>query len=200
MLYTTARLTIPFNPALKIYGNPDQDYASYQAQVQQTARELRDQEIDKVAQKYQALVDKAEERRTKKERELRAEKKELKDRKREELFTTGEAALSLFKGRTTYTLSRVGQASRMRRQTDEDLRESREVLSEIDREVDELEQRFEAELKAVNEKWAQVAAGSQEYLITPYKKDIHVELFGVGWLPYYYTVSAGQPLLLNGFV
>src|SRR5690606_26627115 len=81
MLYNTARLTIPFNPVLKIYGNPDQDFAAYQAQVQQTAREMRDQELDKVAQKYQALVDKAEDRRTRKERELRAEQKELKDRK-----------------------------------------------------------------------------------------------------------------------
>lgn len=200
MLYTTARLTIPFNPVLKIYGNPDQDFAAYQAQVQQTARELRDQEIDKVAQKYQALVDKAEDRRTRKERELRAEQKELKDRKREELFTTGEAALSLFRGRTTYTMSRVSRASRMRRQTDEDLKESREVLREIDEEIDQLEARFEEELRAVNEKWAQVAANSQEYLITPYKKDIYVELFGIGWIPHYYAVAGGQPLLLNAFV
>ncbi len=198
-LYNTARLSIPHNPTLNIYGDPDRDFSEYQALVQQAAREKRDAEIDKVSAKYQQLIDKLENQMTRKERELRAEKLELRDRKREELYTTGEAALSLFKGRTTYTLSRMSQATRMRRQTNEDLKESREVLRDIDREMDALEKRYEAELQQINDKWAQVAASTQEYLITPLKKDIQIELFGIGWIPYWYLLANGQALLLTAF-
>ena len=79
------------------------------------------------------------------------------------------------------------------------MQESIDVLRELDQEMDDVEQRFEAELRQVNEKWAQVANDVQEHLITPYKKDIHIELFGVGWLPHWYAEAGGQPVLLPAF-
>jgi len=43
-----------------------------------------------------------------------------------------------------------------------------------------------------------VAADVQNYTITPLKKDIQVELFGIGWIPFYFVEVNGQPLLLPG--
>ncbi|MCB9450330.1 MAG: DUF87 domain-containing protein [Anaerolineaceae bacterium] len=199
MLYNTGHLIIPFNPTLKLYGNPDASESEFMAQAQQLAREGRDAELDKVAADYEKLMDKLEDQLKRKERELRGEKKELADRKREELFTKGEAVLSLLKGRTTYTLSRTSRTARMRRQTKEDLLESEEVISDLENEIAQLEQRFESEIQGVNDKWAKAAAEVQEYRITAYKKDIQVELFGIGWIPYYYAQINGQPLLLSAF-
>jgi len=108
----------------------------------------------------------------------------------------GEAAFSLLKGRTTYTLSRASRATRMRRQTDEDLTESEEVIAEIQREIAELEQQFEVELHQLNERWAGIANTVEDYLVTPYKKDIHVELFGIGWIPHWFTMVNGQPMMM----
>ncbi|NWG16833.1 MAG: DUF87 domain-containing protein [Chloroflexi bacterium] len=196
MLYNTATLKIPFNPTLEVYGSPESDFSEFQAQAQQVARERRDQEIDQLAAKYEKIMDRLEEQYERKSRELSAEKKELADRRREELFTRGEAVLSLLRGRTTYTLSRTSRAHRVRRQTQEDLRESEEVLLKIEDEIAEQEQKFEAEIQAVNDRWAKIAVEAQEYIITPYKKDIQVELFGIGWLPHYYVQVNGQPLLL----
>ncbi|MEL7234002.1 MAG: hypothetical protein AAGK74_05870, partial [Chloroflexota bacterium] len=130
-------------------------------------------------------------------RELDAEKKEIGDRKREELFTAGEAALSLLRGRTAYTLSRASRATRMRRQTSEDLKESEEVIVEIENEIGELEQQFEVELGQLNERWAAIANTVEDYLVTPYKKDIHTELFGVVWVPYWFASIGGQPTLIE---
>ncbi len=199
MIYTTAKLQVPFNPSLDIYGKPDAPESEYHAQIQQIAREKRDAEVDALAAKYQKQMDTTEEKLKRKERELEAERKELADLKREELFTRGEALFSLFKGRTTYTLSRTSRVARYRRQAGEELKESEDVIVEFEDALAKLEQQFNAEIQAVNEKWARVAVEVQPYIITPYKKDIQLELFGIGWVPYYYTAINGNPLLLQAY-
>ena len=199
MLYNTARLRLLHNPLLKLYSNPDVADSEFYAQAAQIAREQRDAEIDKVTTQFEKQIDTLEDRMTRKERELHAERKELADRRREQAFTTGEAFLSLLRGRTTYTLSRTSRARRYTRQTEEDLVESEQVLRDLSGEMDALEQRFEQELAAVNDKWAKIANDIQEYLVTPYKKDIQVELFGVGWLPHWYTNINNQALLLPAY-
>lgn len=199
MLYNTALLTVPFNPDLKIYGNPDTEFSEYQAAVYQAAREKRDAEMDKTSAKYAAMMQKLEQRYKKKEQELRAEKKEIQDRRREELFTTGEALLSLWKGRTNYTLSRMSRAGRYKRQTKEDITESYETLEIMENEMATVEQQYESEIKAINERWAQAAARTEDYVINPLKKDIQLELFGIGWIPAWYVVINGQPTAIEAY-
>ncbi len=199
MLYNTAMLVIPFNPDLKIYGSPDADFSEFQTAVAQAAREQRDAEMDKLSRKYADRMEKLEDNLKKKDMELRAEKKELGDRRREELFTTGEALLSLWQGRTNYTLSRMSRATRYRRQTKEDISESYDSLDELEKEMGEVEAEFEQVLEQTNQKWAQIANNTQEHVINPYKKDIQLELFGIGWLPGWYMVQNGQPQVIDAF-
>jgi hypothetical protein len=199
MLYNTARMVVPFNPELKVYGNPDTDPSQFQTQVAQVAREQRDAEVDALSVKYGGLMDKLEDKIRKTEASLRSDERELADRRREELYTTGEALLSLFQGRTNYTLSRMSRATRYRRQTKDDLSEGRQAIAEVEREMGELENEFEVALQAVNQKWAQIAGMNQEYIISPLKKDIQLELFGIGWVPYWYAIVNGQPTLLSAF-
>ncbi len=199
MIYNTARLILPYNPSLKTYGNPDADPGEFHAQAMQIAREQRDIEIDKVSEKYAKMMDKLEDQLRRKERELSAEQKEIRDRKREELFTTGEAIFSLFKGRTNYTLSRMSRATRYKRQTQEDIQETKDVLDELDQQMYDLEQEYEAELAKINDKWGAIATDAQEYTITPFKKDVHIDLFGIGWLPHWYINVNGQVALVPAF-
>ncbi|MEM9950749.1 MAG: DUF87 domain-containing protein [Chloroflexota bacterium] len=195
-LYNTAKLIIPHHAQFKLYGHPDQDVSQFQAQVYQRAREERDTEIDKLSERYGGLMDKLEDRLRRKERELTAEQTEIRDRQREQLYTTGEAVLSLFQGRTNYTLSRMSRATRYKRQTEEDITESQQVIAELEREMLQLEQEYEQKLNESNNRWGQIANSIQEYTITPYKKDIHVMIFGVGWIPNYYVAMNGQPIIV----
>jgi hypothetical protein len=199
MLYNTARLQIPFNPTLGLYGNPDAQESEFRAQLQQAARERRDAEADTIAAKYEKLMDAVEEKLRREERELSAQRKEVADLKREEFFTRGEALLSLFKGRTTYTLSRSSRVTRYRRQAGEQMTESEQQIVDLETQLQDLQQRFQQDIQASTDKWAKVAVEVQPYLITPLKKDIQVELFGIGWIPYYYVELNGQPLLLHAF-
>jgi hypothetical protein len=198
-LYNTARLIIPRHEGFKLFGNPDTDLSEFQTMVFQKAREGRDAEVDKLSQKYGGLMDKLEDKLRRKERELQAEKMEIKDRKQEQLFTGGEAVLSLLQGRTNYTLSRLSRASRYKKQTEVDISESQDVISEVEREMYDLEQEYEKMLNEANNRWTQIANSIQEHTITPFKKDIHVSLFGVGWIPHYYLNVGGQPVVVPAF-
>jgi hypothetical protein len=196
MLYATAALKIPFNSVLNVYGNPDEDFSAFRAAAQQAARERRDAEIDQVTAKYQSALDKLDERMRTRARRLDAEKQELAERKREELFTTGEAILSLLNRRTTYTLTRMSRASRYRKQSKSEISEAEQMLAELEAESERLQNEFQNIVREVNERWAKVATQVEEYAIQPFKKDISVDLFGIGWLPYWYGSLNGQTLLL----
>jgi hypothetical protein len=196
MLYSTARMTIPSNQTLGVYANPDMDFSQFQAQVQQVAREQRDAEMDKVSQKYATQMEKLDTALRRKSQELSMEKRELGDRRKEELFTTGEALLSLWQGRTNYTLSRMSRASRYRRQTKADLGESYDAISELENQMVALENEYQGVLQRINDKWAQIAVQSQDYIISPYKKDVNLELFGVAWIPYWVMLVNNQVVVL----
>ena len=198
-LYNTARLIIPFHPQFKMYGDPDGDISTFQSDVFQKAREERDAEIDSLSKKYGGMMDKLEDNLRRKERELEAESLEIRDRKQEQMFTTGEAILSIFQGRTNYTLSRMSRATRYKRQTEADIQESQEVLAKIEREMYDLEQEYERKLNEVNQKWANIANDVQEHIISPYKKDVNVTVFGVGWIPNFYVNVGGRPIIIPAF-
>jgi hypothetical protein len=111
----------------------------------------------------------------------------------------GEAFMSLLRGRTAYTLSRVSRARRYKGSAREDMIESEVILREIEEDMDQLQARFEFELAKVQEKWADIASQVEEYRITPYKKDIHLEVFGVGWMPQHIMVLNNQPVTINAW-
>jgi len=54
-------------------------------------------------------------------------------------------------------------------------------------------------VKGINDKWAATATKTEDFIVTPFKKDIQVELFGIGWIPYWYLVANQQPMFLPAF-
>jgi paraquat-inducible protein B len=200
MLYTTARLKVPYNETLKLYGSADGQFSEFRARVTQAARERRDAEIDALTAKAEAQMDKLDAEMQKTVRRLENEQRELEAEKRNELFTTGEAILSLLRGRTTYTLSRMARAQVYRNRSKGELELYQHGIAAVQEKMARAEQEFEAALHEINQRWAAVAQQVDEYVITPYKKDILPELFGVGWIPYWYVILNGQALLLPALV
>lgn len=199
MVAATAKLTVLFHPAFKVYADPNRDPSEFYAQVQQIAREKADAEGDKLKNKYGQLYDRMVDRMQSQERSLGANQQELRDRKREQTFTTGEALLSIFRGNTNFTLSRMSRTGRMSRQTEIDLQQNRQQLGDLERQMEDLKVEFSTVMQQTVDKWAKAATDVQEFLITPYKKDIAVALFGVGWIPHYYVNAGGQPIIVKAF-
>jgi len=195
-LYKAASLTLLSNPQLNLYSQPGMSQRDFLIQAQALARQGRDAEIDKVMARYEKEFDKLETRLRQAARSLSADQQQLDELRNEELFTTGEAILSLLRGRTTYTLSRVSRSRRYKGRAQEDLLETEQIIAEMESQLDETQARMEQELAQVNAKWVQIASVVEEYKITPYKKDIYLGVFGIGWKPYWIVIANGSPQLV----
>ena len=60
------------------------------------------------------------------------------------------------------------------------------------RDLEELARQHEAELIEIDEKWAEVVAESVEISVSPMKKNIDTELFGVAWHPHWLARVNGR--------
>lgn len=196
LIYATKRLHIPYNPTLKLYGEPDADPSVFRTQLQQSAREQRDAEVDRLTAKYEKLIDKVEDEMRRKGAKLDNEKRELAKQRRNQLFTTGEAVIGLLQGRTAFTLSRMSQSAVYKERSEGQANMLQFDLRELEQERQNLAQEYDKLLRQVNERWAAVATTVEDYTISPFKKDIALEVFGIGWLPFWYANVNGQPLML----
>ena len=197
VVYNTKKLEVPYNAALNLYGDPDSDFASFRSQLQQTARERRDAEMDTLTAKYEKILDRFDDQIQKKGQRLDNTKRTLADLKREQLFTTGEAVLGLMKGRTAFTLSRMSRSAVYKQRTKGQVDMAALDVQQLEENKADAVAEYENAVRDLNERWAKIATSIEQYQITPYKKDITVDLFGIAWVPFWYAVVNGQPLLLS---
>jgi hypothetical protein len=198
-VYRSATLVIFYNSTLDVYGNPRDNRRDFMIKIQQKAREARDAEIDATTKKYDKELDRLDEKLRKTLRDLNYDKQVLDSLKREDLYTTGEAVLSLLKGRTTYTLSRMSRTRRYKTQAQERTVGSEAEVADIEEQIQGKQQELQNVLKDVNDKWAKIASTVEEVKLTPYKKDITLEIYGIGWVPTWYVVLNNQPVMLPAF-
>ena len=196
VIYSTKMLQVPYSSALGVYGNPDGDFATFRSQLQQTAREQRDAEMDALTAKYQKIIDRLDEQKQRKIQRRDNEQRELNKLKREQLFTNVEAGLGLLRGRTSFTLSRMSRAAVYKERSQGQLELHEFDLQQLEEEEVKVREEFEGAVRDLNERWAKIATTIEQYQITPYKKDINLDLFGIGWMPYWYAIVNNQPLML----
>ena len=77
--------------------------------------------------------------------------------------------------------------------------DAQQRIQELEAQLQETEAEMKQELARVDRKWRTIAEAVEEYRITPYKKDIHLSLFGVGWWPHWLLPTQGQPILLSAW-
>ena len=80
-----------------------------------------------------------------------------------------------------------------------DVEESIETIEELEEEMKELEEEMVEALEDVKAHWEGVGNEITDIPVSPYKKDIDVDLFGVAWFPYHLVDAAGEMLELPGF-
>jgi hypothetical protein len=61
--------------------------------------------------------------------------------------------------------------------------ESEQAIAEFKDQLQDLEADMAEEIQRLNDHWAGVADQIREQVITPLKKDIYIDLFGLAWMP-----------------
>lgn len=196
--YRTTEVMVRVNETLKIYAGPEVSQAEFRKLCTEAARERLEDEAEKVASSFDKKIERIEDRLEREERELREDKSELAQRRREEWGTHAENVLSLFGGRRRRLSSSLSKR-RMAERAEADVEESEEAIEDYEEDIAELLVEKESALEEVNQKWREIADDMTEIPVTPYKKDVMIDLFGVAWMPFHVLQVGNEVLELPGF-
>jgi hypothetical protein len=195
-IYHNIALWAFYNPVMKMYSSGGEDRQSFVSRLQAVARDKRDTEVDAIAMRYDKKLSTLETRWQQQKGRVSAESDELRARKQEEMLTAGESLMQLMKGRAYYTLSRTSRMRRYTEQTQDQLQYKSKVLQDIEADFYRTEDEMQRAMQAVQDKWTNAVQNVEEIKITPYKKDISLMLFGIGWVPYWDIKINGQQTVL----
>jgi hypothetical protein len=121
---------------------------------------------------------------------------ELSARKQEEMLSVGEDMMAMMRGSTQKMLSRATRLRRYTSTTEDRLGVYDQQYENIARQYEAVQAELEQTLQSVQDKWVNVVQQSQEVRITPFKKDITPQIFGIGWVPYWDVSINGTSVIL----
>ena len=199
-VFRNSSVTARANQALKVFAGPDVTQAEFMTACADAARALRDKEFEKLAAKLDRQIATLEDKLSREERELRQDEAELAQRKMEAMGTHAENVLGVFLGsRSTRKLSSSLTKHRMTEQAKADVDESIEAIAQFKAQLAELDKERLRLAEEVNARWGGVVNQTQEVVVNPKKTDVYVNVFGVGWMPYYVVKTGSDALELPAF-
>ena len=197
-IYRGAELPLFENKKLKMMSLPNETEQEFRARCEDAADELEDEEVEKIQARYEKQIDKLQDKLRREERDLSEDEQRLSALKMETMVnyaqTIGNLASNFFGGgrrrsaRLSSSLSKRRQQANARAAVEESIEE----IAELRRDLEALAQEHEAELVEIDEKWADIVADSVEISVSPMKKNIEIELFGVAWHPHWLARVNGR--------
>jgi hypothetical protein len=197
-IYYSAGLRLPSNPALKLVAQPDMTEGGFRKQCAEAAQEGREAEEEGLKDKYEKKIKKVEDKLAKEERELAEDQAEAQARKIESYVGTAETLAGFLGFGRKRSISATISKHRMTKKSEADIEESKEEIEAFKRDLAEIEEELVEELEEIKERWGDAAAEIEETVITPYKKNIHLELFGVAWIPHWRLEIGSEVLEVKG--
>ena len=188
-VYRTGTIKLRANPSLRVFIDPDATVSDFRERCSQAARDGLQAELDKFNRIYDTKISALRQKLAKRQSDEQEQKEEADQRKMEEYSAGGELILSLFSKRKR-SLSSSLTKRRMAEQARSDLEQIRKELDMLEDQIKTLTAGRDQAARAAQERWAGLVNDSIEAPLSPQKKDIYLELFGVAWLPYY-SVRAG---------
>jgi hypothetical protein len=199
-IYHDVGLKVLQNETLKLVAKPGMTKADFLQQCSEAARKQRDDEVDKLGDKYEKKINTLEDRLAREERELAEDEAELAGRKMEELATHAENILGVFSGsRSKRKVSSSLTKRRMTSKAKADVEESLEEIQDLREELLEMEAELKEEIEEVEARWAEVANQIDDLTLQAYKKDIREDLFGLAWVPYWRVKIGSQEHELEAY-
>lgn len=183
-VYRDSNIKIRANENLGVYAAPDTSDTGFLELCKAKISEASQIERDKLTKAYEKKVDKLEVKIRKAEADVEDKKDKMSSRNLEKYGAFGELALSLLTGRrrsVSTSLNKYGLSN-----TAENALQKAQLI--LDAAKNELETETEAFKESINEiesRWDKIAEESTEISITPLKKDIYTDVFGIVWMPCY---------------
>jgi len=197
-IYRTDHLTIKANQSLKLYAGPDVSEQAFDAEVKEAIKEQMNLEIEKIKATYEKKIAALEQKLEKEKRDVENAEDTLGQRRLEEAGTHGEVLLA-FLSKRRKSISSSLTKRRMTAQAKAKLEKEKEDVEFAIENLNVLEEEMKSSIAKLEAAWKEKKNEITEINITPLKKDIFVEFFGIAWVPYYIVNVDGRNYRICAF-
>jgi len=184
-LYQNQEHHILEHDELDLFQQARESEEAFKMRVQQAARELRDDALDELQERYAIKFDRIEDKIRKKEHSLDEAKADKRDRKTAEMVTIAETLFSVFAKGRSRSFSSAATKRRMRRKASEKVEAVKDDLMDLQEDFEALEAELKMKLDEITVKWDEVAQGIQAKIIKPRRSDVKVDTSIFVWHPYW---------------
>jgi hypothetical protein len=188
-LYRNQKLELLKSPSLKQFSTPEESERDFRVRLQQSAREQRDEAMEKLRQKYATKMATLEEQTRRARQAVEREAEQAKQQKMQTAVSVGATLLSAFVGRKAVSYSSLGRATTAVRgagrimKESQDIKRAQETVATYEQRLQELESSLKSETETLAQKIDPLTEELEKVAVRPAKKDISVRLSTLVWMP-----------------
>lgn len=195
-LYRNSQLIVRQNEILGVAAGPDVAEADFRQMCATAAQARAAEESSKAVLPFERKLDTLRKQLAKAEEALAASDQLLADRRSDESMAQAKAVIGLFSKERRRALQ---GKQRLTEKARAEVEKNRQAVSKVQQEMAGVEQEKRRALAEIQQRWAGEASRYEEVALTPYKKDVQMELFGIAWLPYHLVQLEGRIHQLAGW-
>jgi hypothetical protein len=198
-LYRGRQLQLFRSNTLEMVSNPGESERDFRVRLQQTAREMRDEQVEKIRQKYAAKFNALQERRRKAEQAVKREQEQASASKWNTAISVGGTILGALFGRKTMSVGTVGRASTAARGASRVYKEGQDVaragenVAAIDEQIAALDAQVDAETSKIAASIDPQTEQLETVALKPKKTNITVRTVVLTWAPYWQSGDTQTP-------
>ena len=152
-LFYNSNFKLYHSPLLKIYSKPNESKADFILKINQMARETRDDEVDKIEQKYAKEFEKLKVKLDKSQDTLVKKQASASSLKQEALLSAGESVVGMFMGRrSTSSASKAMNKYQKSKTVSADIDKAQKDISSLNKEMESLENELKAQIEIIKQR------------------------------------------------
>lgn len=182
-LITNQKLSLLKSSSLGTVSKPGETERDFRIRLQQVSREKRDEQVDKLKDRYATEVKRLDDKIRRAEQVLDKEKSQASSQKYQTAISIGESILgSLFSRRSSSRVSKTAKALSRSRKESKDREAAEDNLEELKKQRAKLESKFKSEVESIEDKINPLTTPLETFSLSPSKSNITVRLIALVWI------------------
>lgn len=180
-----ASIEVKANSALKMYAGPEVSDEEFRADAAKSVDTAMQAELDEVEKTFDKKRVQLESKIRKQEMEVDQQDDDYRARKMEEVGQGASFLAGLFGIGRKKSLSSSMTKRRLTSKSKAELEQEKAELDMLQSQLENFNQDKETALQEIRDRWSAAADKIDLIPVTPYRKDIYTDFFGIAWAPYY---------------
>ena len=196
-IYRNKKLELFKSPSFGVVSDPGESERDFRIRLTQAAREKRDQQIERLRQKYAPKIGVLQDRIRRAEQALEREKAQATQQKLSTAISFGATLLTALTGRKAVSQSTLGRAATTARSAGRTLKESQDIaradenVQALAKQLGDLQALLDQETEEVKASGDPLAENLEACEVRPKKTDISVSQVSLAWFPFWRDNKGG---------